>query len=118
MKKLINSGCVAYLATVVDDQKKVPVLEKIPIVRECANVFPMELLRMPPDWKIEFVIDLLAGTLLISMAPYRMAPAELKELKGQLQDLLENGFVKPSVSPWEASMLFFKKKNGLLQLGV
>nr|GFC62364.1 reverse transcriptase domain-containing protein [Tanacetum cinerariifolium] len=52
----------------------------------------------------------------ISKAPYRMAPIELKELKDQLQELLERGFIRPSVSPWGASVLFVKKNNGSMRL--
>ena len=52
----------------------------------------------------------------MSRAPYRMAPAELKELKVQLQELLDKGFVRPSVSPWGAPVLFVKKKDGTLRL--
>ena len=67
--------------------------------------------RLPFDREIEFAIDLVPGTTPISMAPYRMAPAELKELKLQLQELLEKGFIRPSVSPWGALVLFVKKKD-------
>ena len=52
----------------------------------------------------------------MSRAPYRMAPTELKELKVQLQELLDKGFVRPSVSPWGASVLFVKKKDGTLRM--
>ena len=75
-------------------------LEDIPIVKEFPDVFPEELPGLPPDREIEFSIELLPGTGPISKAPYRMAPAELKELKLQLQDLLDKGFIRPSVSPW------------------
>ena len=54
---------------------------------------------LPPDRKIEFSIDLLFDTAPKSKAPYRMAPLELRELKEQLQELLDKGFIKPSVSP-------------------
>ena len=50
------------------------------------------------------------------MPPYRLAPAELQELKKQLQDLLEKGFIRPSISPWGASVFFVKKKDGSLRM--
>nr|CAD1829299.1 unnamed protein product [Ananas comosus var. bracteatus] len=75
-RKLISSGCVAYLATVVETQKELPALCDIPVVREFPDVFPAELPGLPPDREIEFVIDLIPGTAPISKAPYRMAPAE------------------------------------------
>jgi hypothetical protein len=71
---------------------------------------------LPPDREIEFSIDLLLGSSLISKALYRMAPVELKELKEQLQELLDKGFIRPSVSPWGAPVLFVKKKDGSMRL--
>ena len=65
---------------------------------------------------IDFAIDLEPGTKPISIPPCRMAPAELKELKDQLQDLLEKGFIRPSVSPWGAPVLFVKKKDGSMRM--
>ena len=59
-------------------------------------------------------IDILLGTTPISRSPYYMAPIELKELKTQLQEILDKGFIRPSVSPWGAPILFVKKKNGTL----
>ena len=53
---------------------------------------------------------------LVSIAPYRMAPAELAELKKQLTGLLEKGFIRPSVSPWGALVLFIRKKDGSMRL--
>ena len=73
----------------------------VKIVSEYLDVFSEELPQTPPDWEVEFTIDAIPGTALISKAPYRMAPAELKELKEWLQELLERGFIRPSVSPWE-----------------
>ncbi len=70
---------------------------------------------MPPYREIEFVVVLIPGTTPISKAPYRMAPTELEELKAQFQDLLENGFIRPSVSLWGVPVLFFKKKDGSLR---
>ena len=74
-------------------------LENIPIVSEFPEVFPEDLPRLPLDREIEFSIDLLPGSGPIAKAPYCMAPAELKELKEQLQELLDKGFIRPNVSP-------------------
>ncbi|KAA0053104.1 ty3-gypsy retrotransposon protein [Cucumis melo var. makuwa] len=87
-----------------------------PVVREYPNIFPDELLGLPPPRKIDFAIKLEPDTAPISRAPYRMAPAELKELKVQLQELLDKGFVRPNVSPWGAPVLFVKKKDGSMRL--
>ncbi|XP_040374086.1 uncharacterized protein LOC121052704 [Rosa chinensis] len=91
-------------------------IEDIPVVRKFPDVFPDELPGLPPVREIDFTIELLPGTTPISQAPYRMAPAELKELKTQLQELLDKGFIQPSVSPWGAPVLFVKKKDGTLRL--
>ena len=80
------------------------------------DVFPEELLGLPPEREIEFCIDIVPGTDPISMSPYRMAPAELKELNEQLKELLEQDFIRPSTSPWGAPVLFVKKKDGSLRL--
>ena len=74
-------------------------LEDIPIVRDFSGVFPNDLPGLPPNREVEFTVDLVPGTNPISKAPYRMAPIELKELKVQLQELLDKGFIRPSVSP-------------------
>ena len=83
----------------VDTRKEVLKLDDIPIVREFPDVFLEDLPGIPIDREIEFSIDLLPETSLISKAPYRMALTELKELKEQLQELLDKGFIKPSASP-------------------
>nr|GFC94261.1 putative reverse transcriptase domain-containing protein [Tanacetum cinerariifolium] len=75
-----------------------------------------ELLGIPLVREVEFSIELILGAEPISKAPYRMAPIELKELKDQLQELLEQGFIRPSVSPWGAPVLFVKKKDGSMRL--
>ena len=61
-------------------------------------MFPEELPGLPPEREVDLVIEVLPGIVLISRAPYRMAPIELKKLKTQLQELLDKGFVRPSVS--------------------
>ena len=73
---------------------------------------------MPPHREIEFAIDVVPGSTPASITLYRMAPVELKELKLQLQELLEKGFIRPSISPWGAPVLFVKKKDGTLRLCV
>ena len=86
------------------------------MVCEFSEVFPTDLPGMPPDRDIDFCIDLEPGTRPISIPPYRMAPAELRELKEQLQDLLSKGFIRPSISPWGAPVLFVKKKDGTMRM--
>nr|GFD49360.1 putative reverse transcriptase domain, aspartic peptidase domain protein [Tanacetum cinerariifolium] len=71
---------------------------------------------IPPVHEVEFNIELIPGAEPISKAPYHIAPVELKELKDQLQELLERGFIRPSVSPWGAPVLFVKKKDGSMRL--
>ncbi len=107
---------MGYLAYVIDTEASEVKLEDIPMVREFPDVFPKELLGLPPDREVEFSIDLLPGTGPISKAPYRMAPTELRELKVQLQELLDKEFIKPNVSLWGALVLFIKKKDGSMRL--
>jgi hypothetical protein len=89
-----------------------------PVVCEYPDVFPDDLPRTPPDRDIEFIIELQPGTTPISKRPYRMPPNELAELKIQLQDLLDKGFIRPSASPWGCPILFVKKKDNSLRLCV
>ncbi|TYK28231.1 pol protein [Cucumis melo var. makuwa] len=91
-------------------------LSSEPVVRDYPDVFLEELPGLPPYREIEFAIELEPGTVPISRAPYRMTLAELKELKVQLQELLDKGFIRPSVSPWGAPVLFVKKKDGSMRL--
>ncbi|KAJ8627576.1 hypothetical protein MRB53_020883 [Persea americana] len=109
--RMIKSGCAGYLAFITEDNLSKAV-EDIPVVCEFPDVFPEEIPGLPPVREIDFTIELVPGTAPISRAPYRMAPAELRELKAQLQDLLDRGFMRPSVSPWGAPVLFVKKKDG------
>nr|ABB47143.2 retrotransposon protein, putative, Ty3-gypsy subclass [Oryza sativa Japonica Group] len=86
-------------------------LEEIPIVREYPDVFPDDLPGMPPKRDIEFRIDLVPGTTPIHKRPYRMAANELAEVKRQVDDLLQKGYIRPSSSPWGAPVIFVEKKD-------
>lgn len=85
-------------------------------MREFADVFPEEVPGLPPFREVEFGIDLLPRTLSISRAMYQMVPLELRVLKTQLQELLEQGFICPSISPLGALVLFIRKKDGSMSL--
>ena len=115
-RKMLKKGCQGFLAFVKDVEANEGRVENTPIVNEFIDVFLEELPGLPPEREIEFCIDLIPGTQPISIPPYRMAPIELKELKDQLQDLLDKGFIRPSTSPWGAPVLFVKKKDGSLRL--
>ena len=78
--------------------------------------FPDDIAGFPSEREVEFTIDLIPGTETISIPPYKMAPAELRELKAQLEELLSKEFIRPSISPWGAPVLFVKKKDGSLWL--
>ncbi|WVZ49811.1 hypothetical protein U9M48_001137 [Paspalum notatum var. saurae] len=91
-------------------------VEEVPVVREYPDVFPEELPGLPPVRAIEFAIDLIPGTAPIAKAPYRMSGKEYDELKKQLDELLEKGFIRDSVSPWGAPVLFVKKKDGTMRM--
>ena len=86
------------------------------VVCEYVDVFPDELPGLPPLRVIDFGIELHPGISPISMTPHRMAPVELQELRVQLQELLDKGFIRPSTSPWGAPVLFVKKKDKTLRL--
>ncbi|WMV54945.1 hypothetical protein MTR67_048330, partial [Solanum verrucosum] len=128
-RKMISKGCLYHLVRVRDVDFETPSLESDPIVKEFPEVFPDDLLGLPPEREINFCIDLLPDTQPvtigehplvitgvfdleefifrvvtqpISIHPYRMTSTELKELKDQLEDLLDKGFIRPSISPWGA----------------
>ena len=98
-RKMVRKGCEAYLAYVIDTVKSRPSVSDIPAVSDFPEVFLEELPGLPPQREIEFAIDVVPGATPASITPYRMAPLELKELKLQLQEMLEKGFIRPSVSP-------------------
>jgi len=97
---------------------KVKEVENISVVREFPDVFPEDLPGLPPDRDVQFSIELKLGTTPISRRAYQMAPKELAELKTQLQELLQKGFIQPISSPWGCPALFVKKKDQTLRLCV
>ncbi|GKC98030.1 putative reverse transcriptase domain-containing protein [Tanacetum coccineum] len=103
-----------FLASIKDTSLDGPRLESHLVVRD----FPDELSRLPPERKVKFSIELIHGAQHISKAMYIMAPVELKELKDQLQELLERGFIRPSVSLWGTPVLFIIKKDGSMSFKV
>ena len=115
-KRLLHKGCEAYLAHVLDKSGPEVTIESVSVVCEFCDVFPDDLPDLPPNRELEFEIELLLGSALVSIPPYRITPTELKELKVQLQDLVDKGFIRPSVSPWGAPILFVKKKDGTMRL--
>ena len=114
--KMLLKSYQGYLAYAIEVRDSGSRLEDIPVVREFLEVFPKDLLGIPLDIEIDFQIELDLGIEPISKAPYRMAPLELKELKVQMEELVNKGFVRSSTSPWGAPVLFVKKKNGSLRL--
>ena len=86
-------------------------VEEVPIVCEYPDVFLEELPGMPPDQDVEFVIDLLPGTGPIAQRPYRMSVDELEELKKQLRELSDKGYIRPSASP-QGSLVFVCEEEG------
>ncbi|WVZ89218.1 hypothetical protein U9M48_035647 [Paspalum notatum var. saurae] len=109
-----------YLLVHIPEQKHIEAIvnttelqeiKKIPVVCEFPDVFLEELPGLPPDRDVEFKIDLVPGTAPVSRRPYRIAPDELKELKTQLQEQLDKGFIRPSSSPWGCLALFVEKKD-------
>ncbi|XP_076934421.1 uncharacterized protein LOC143600685 [Bidens hawaiensis] len=89
------TGCIAFMAYVTKESKSKEIKD-VPIVSECSDVFPDELPGISPDREVEFRIDLMPGTAPTAKAPYRLAPTEMKELKKQLDKLLEKGFIRQS----------------------
>ncbi|GAU30442.1 hypothetical protein TSUD_392550 [Trifolium subterraneum] len=109
-----ENKCFSIMFTISSESSLSP--SDIPIVREYLDVFPEEINSLPPEREIEFSIDLVPGSQPISIAPYRMSPLELRELKSQLEELLQKHFIRPSVSPWDAPVLLVKKKDGTMRL--
>ena len=100
-----------WLASLTLEDEERPVLDLPRVVCEYVDVFPDELPGLPLPRVVDFGIELHHGTSPISMTPHRMAPVELQELRVQLHELLDKGFIRPSTSPWGAPVLFAKKRT-------
>ena len=97
-------------------EKKELTVEMVSVVCEYPDVFPGELPGLPPVREVEFGIEVMPGTAPISKQAYKMVPVEMGELKKQVVELQQKGFIRPSISPWGAPVLFVKKKDGSLRL--
>ncbi|GJX82468.1 putative nucleotidyltransferase, ribonuclease H [Tanacetum coccineum] len=115
-RKYLSRGCHAFFAHVLDTSFEKNKIEHVPIVNKFKDVFPEDLPGIPPERQVEFRIDLIPGATPIAKTPYRLAPSEMKELMSQLQELLDNGFIRPSSSPWGVPILFVKKKDGSMRM--
>jgi hypothetical protein len=119
MRKYFQKGCSLYAIQVlkmIEGDK--PSLEDHPTLREYRDVFPEEVLGLPPRRDIDFSIELALGAMSVSRTPYKISTLELVELKLQLREMMDKGYIQPSVSPWGAPVMFVKKKDGTLRLCV
>ncbi|XP_076922609.1 uncharacterized protein LOC143584432 [Bidens hawaiensis] len=117
-KKYLNHGCKAFLAYVVDTSQMEMKIENVPIVNKFPDVFLDDLPGIPPEREVEFRIDLVADAKPIAKTPYRLASTEMQELMSQLQELLDKGFIRPSISPWGIHylglMIYLTNSKGLV----
>ncbi|GJV19948.1 reverse transcriptase domain-containing protein [Tanacetum coccineum] len=104
-------GITKALKSAKEDEPK---LSDISVVHEFEDVFPEDLSRLPLQRQVEFRIVLVPGVTPVAKSPYRLAPSEMQELYGQLQELQDKGFIRPSHSLWGVPVLFVKKKDGSL----
>jgi hypothetical protein len=116
LKKCYRKGCQIFAARMGEASKdKVPILEDHVILEDFEDMFK-EVLGLPPKRDIDFSINLTPRATPVSKTPYIMSTPELKELQMQLEELLNRGYIRPSVSPWGAPVLFVKKKDGTMRL--
>ncbi|XP_039069100.1 uncharacterized protein LOC120215498 [Hibiscus syriacus] len=106
-ESIILKGC----RSVIDTRLSGVRLHNIPTVMEFSEVFPDELLGLPPCLEVDFRIEVYPSIEPVYMAPYRMSPTELRELKAQLQELLEKGFIRPSVSMGSSGAICEKERH-------
>jgi hypothetical protein len=116
LKKCYRKGCQIFATHMEETPKdKVPNLEYYAVLEDFEDVFK-EVPGLPPRRDIDFSINLMLGVAPVLKTPYIMSTPELKELQMQLEELLKKGYIRPSVSPWGAPVLFVKKKDGTLRL--
>ncbi|GJV58410.1 putative reverse transcriptase domain-containing protein [Tanacetum coccineum] len=115
-RKYIERGCRLFVAHIIEKKSKEKCLEDVLVIHDIPEVFPGDLPGLPPPRQVEFRIDLIPGAAPVAHAPYHLASSKMKELSGQLQELLEKGFIHLSSSPWGAPVLFLKKKDGSFRM--
>ncbi|GJY62096.1 zf-CCHC domain-containing protein [Tanacetum coccineum] len=118
-QKYIDQGCQVFLIQMMkEEETKIPErrIKDVPVVKDFPKVFPEDLQGLPPTRQVEFHIELIPGATPVARAPYRLAPAEMKELAKQLKELYDKGFIRPSSSSWGAPILFVKKKDGSFRM--
>ncbi|XP_022001828.1 uncharacterized protein LOC110899246 [Helianthus annuus] len=98
--KYVRNGSKAFLAYVVDTKQNTPKIEEVEVVNEFLDVFPEDFLGLPPEREVDFKIELYSDAKAVAKAPYRLAPTKMRELMVRIQELLDKGFIRPSVSPW------------------
>ncbi|GJZ31031.1 hypothetical protein Tco_0576078 [Tanacetum coccineum] len=108
----VGEKAVTLMSAKANERKQ----EEIVVVRDFPRVFPDDLSELPPIREIEFLIELIPGATPVAKSPYRLTPSELEELFGQLKELQDKGFIRPSLSPWGALVLFVKKKDGSFRM--
>nr|GFC56365.1 putative reverse transcriptase domain-containing protein [Tanacetum cinerariifolium] len=96
VKKYVDRGSYLFVAQVVEKEPTERHLEDVPIICKFLDVFPEDLLGLPPPREVEFEIELVPGAAPVACAPNRLAPSEMKELAKQLQELSDKGFIRPS----------------------
>ena len=117
LKNLCRKGFRLYSTHVLEEiENEIPRLEDYHVLQEFRDVFPDEIPRLPPKRDIDFTSDLMSGAAPMSKTPYKMSTPELLDLKMQLQELLEKKYIRSSVSPWGAPVLFVKNKYEALRL--
>ena len=115
-KSRCQGQLTGWLVSLTLEDEERPDLDLPRVVCEYVDVFLDELPGLPPQRVVDFGIELHPSTSPISMTPHKMAPVELQELRVQLEELLDKGFIRPSTSPWGVPILFAKKKDKTLRL--
>ena len=114
MKKAVRKVCKVFAVQIINneqiDKTDKPVFEDIPILLDFMDVYPEEILGLPPKQDLDFAIELVPGEVPNSKSPYRMKILEINELKLQLQELIDKHYVRPSVSPWGAPVFLYKRR--------
>ena len=111
----LKKGLPLYILK-INKPEKVEKVQEPSWLREYQDVSPKEMTNLPPKRELDHEIELIPRAQPIARLPYKMSPSKALELKNQLNQLLEQGFIKPSVLPWGAPVLFQKKKDGTFWL--